>query len=156
MKKLFENIALFLVLVLSVLMVFLVVQYNLVDDGDHMETISYKKSTKNIETIKDKRTNYLQNLEGYTDVDVEVDARQESMTNTVVIKSELNKDAISSTVEDHSKSSYMENLKEYSQKSEDEKLDTMTPLDDDIGEPQKLEQEEVEDTIGMAIDALIE
>lgn len=156
MKNLFQNIAIFLVLVLSLLMVFFIVQYNLIDDGDDIETFTYKSTAKQEGTTKEKRTNYLQNLEGYSDVDVQVDAHKESMTNTVIVKSELSQDAIDSAVEDRSKSSYMENLKDYSKIEKDEKLDEIKPVDDGVGAPQILEKEEVEDTIGMAIDALLD
>jgi hypothetical protein len=148
-KNLFENIALFLVFVLSILIIFLVVQYNLVDESDDVEVVTYAKPSK------DKKANYLENLENYRDVDVEVDASKEIIENRVIVKSELNRDEIENTVDDHSKSSYMQNLNEYSKKSEDEKLDTLTSENDGVGEPEKLEEDEVEDTIGNAIDALI-
>jgi len=156
MKNLFETIATFLVLCLSLLMVFLIVQYNLVNENVDIEELPYAKVLKSKASLKDKRNSYLQNLEGYTDVDVNVDAQTESMTNTVIIKSELHNDAIKNTVDDYSKSSYMENLNKYSETSKDENLDTLKPVNNGIGEPEKLEQEEVEDTIGMAIDALLD
>jgi len=156
MKKLFDAIATGLVVLLSVLISFLVLQYNLVAEDIHIEELPSKKSAKQMELLKNKKNSYLQNLEGYTDVDVKVDAQTESMTNTVIIKSELNNDTIKNTVDDHSKSSYMENLNKYSKISKDENLDTLKPTNDGIGEPEKLEQEEVEDTIGMAIDALLD
>jgi len=156
MKNLFETIATFLVLCLSLLMVFLIVQYNLVNENVDIEELPYAKVLKSKASLKDKRNSYLQNLEGYTDVDVNVDAQTESMTNTVIIKSELLNDAIKNTVDDYSKSSYMENLNKYSETSKDENLDTLKPVNNGIGEPEKLEQEEVEDTKGMAIDALLD
>lgn len=153
MKNLLENFAVSLVGLLSLLIVYFIVQYNMIED-QVIEDIDYTVSEKKQET----KENYLESLEGYgEDVDVEVDATKESTKNTVSVRSEEKNTDLSDIVEDKSKSSYMKNLEDYSDKAEEEKLDEAKPnTEDRSGEPQKLEHEEIVDEVGMAIDAALD
>jgi len=156
MKNILESFAIFLVGILSIAIVFFIVQYNLIEDDSISDELALAIPGKKI-TTKAKTSSYLDSLEGYgDDTDVKVDATKEDTTNTVVVKSELNKDALGAVVEDKSKSSYMENLEKYVDKSEKEKLDTSKPIVDNAGEPEKLPEEEIVDEIGMAIDAALD
>ena len=153
MKNLLESFAILLVGLLSLLIVYFIVQYNMIED-QVIEDIDYTVTEKKQET----KANYLENLEDYgEDVDVEVDATKESTTNTVSVRSEEANDDLGDVVEDKSKASYMKNLENYADKAEDEKLDEAKPdAEDTSGEPQKLEHEEVVDEVGMAIDAALD
>ncbi len=153
MKNLLESFAILLVGLLSLLIVYFIVQYNMIED-QVIEDIDYTVTEKKQET----KANYLENLEDYgEDVDVEVDATKESTTNTVSVRSEEANDELGDVVEDKSKASYMKNLENYADKAEDEKLDEAKPdAEDTSGEPQKLEHEEVVDEVGMAIDAALD
>ncbi len=153
MKNLLESFAILLVGLLSLLIVYFIVQYNMIED-QVIEDIDYTVTEKKQETKAD----YLENLEDYgEDVDVEVDATKESTTNTVSVRSEEANDDLGDVVEDKSKASYMKNLENYADKAEDEKLDEAKPdAEDTSGEPQKLEHEEVVDEVGMAIDAALD
>ncbi len=205
MKNLLESFAVFLVGLLSLLIVYLIVQYNMIED-QMIEEIEYTVSKTNEENKEEKTKSYLDDLEGYgEDVDVEVDATKESTENTVIIKSEEKNndlgdvvedkskssyteslegygedvdvkvdatkdnsantvvvesedgdDALANVVADKSKSTYTENLKSYDKKAKDEKLDESEPVVDAEGEPERLDQEEVEDTFGLAIDAALD
>ncbi len=153
MKNLLESFAVLLVGLLSLLIVYLIVQYNMIED-QVIEDIDYTVTEKKQET----KANYLESLEDYgEDVDVEVDAKKESTANTVSVRSEEANDDLADVVEDKSKSSYMKNLENYAEKAADEKLDEAKPdAEDTSGEPQKLEHEEIVDEVGMAIDAALD
>lgn len=154
MKNLLESFAVLLVGLLSLLIVYLIVQYNMIEDQVIAE-IDYTVTEKQKE---EKTENYLESLEDYgEDIDVEVDETTESTKNTVSVRSEETNNDLSDVVEDKSKSSYMKNLENYADKAEDEKLDEAKPdAEDTSGEPQKLEHEEVVDEVGMAIDAALD
>jgi len=153
MKNLSETFAILFVGFLSMAVVFFIVQYNLIEDDVDMDEIVLVTPQKKVAKVN----NYLDSLEGYgDDTDVKVDATKEDATNTVVVKSESNKDTLGDVIEDKSKSSYMKNLENYADKAENEKLDEAKPVADHSGEPEKLPQEEVVDEIGMAIDAALD
>lgn len=153
MKNLLESFAILLVGLLSLLIVYLIVQYNMIED-QVIEDIDYTVTEKKLETKAD----YLESLEEYgEDIDVEVDATKESVKNTVSVRSEEKNTDLSDIVEDKSKTSYMKNLENYADKAEDEKLDEAKPdAEDTSGEPQKLEHEEIVDEVGMAIDSALD
>lgn len=153
MKNLRESIAILFVGFLSVAVVFFIVQYNLIDEDIVLdETIGVSPPNQVTKT-----SNYLDSLEGYgDDTDVKVDATKEDNTNTVVVKSESNKDMLGEVIDDKSKSSYMQNLEEYADKVDSENLDESKAVLDNLREPERLPQEEVVDEIGMAIDAALD
>jgi len=156
MKNLMERFAILFVSILSLAIVFFIVQYNRIDDDSIMDELAYELPQKKVST-QAKASNYLDNLEGYgDDTDVQVDSTKEDTTNTVVVMSELNKDDLGAVVDDKLKSSYMENLEKYADTAEKENLDKAKPVADNSGEPEKLPEEEVVDEIGMAIDAALE
>ena len=156
MKNLLESFAVLLVGLLSVSIIYWIVQYSMIADADMIEEIEYEV----VETKpKAKTTDYLQNLEGYEDVDVKVDATKESRANTVVVKSELAKDALGDAVEDKSKSSYTENLENYAEPEKEEvvvEVEEVKSAADTASDPDLPEQEEMADEIGMAIDAALD
>jgi len=151
MKNMLENVAVTVVVVLFLLIIALIVQYNMIDDGNVVDDIAQELPVaEKVESKKAKTTNYLQNLESYTDVDVKVDPTKENTANTVQVTSELAKDDIGSAVEGTNKSNYVDSLENYVDKEDEEKEEEKTE-DDKV----KLDQEEIVDEIGMAIgDAL--
>jgi hypothetical protein len=156
MKNLLESFAILLVGLLSLAIVFFIVQYNLIEDDSISDEIAFDIPVKK-ESTKAKTSSYLDSLEGYgDDKDVKVDARKETSVNTVVIKSELKNDDLGAVVDDKSKNSYMKNLENYADTAEKENLDKAKPKVDNSGEPEKLPQEEIVDEIGMAIDAALD
>ncbi len=93
MKKISENLAIMIIISLSMSILYLIIQYNLIDD-DSVYTKVVKNQT-NPEVKEEKKvtkaSNYLENLEGYTDVDVKVDAKiEDDNVNKVSIVSESN------------------------------------------------------------------
>jgi len=167
MKNLLEGFAVLLVGVLSLLIVFLIVQYNMIEE-EVVEEIVFTAPVKTEESKKAKAANYLDSLEGYGgDVDVKVDATKENLVNTVAVKSELTKDELGQAVNDKSKSSYMENLASYQVEVENEEqeesvkkaMEAVHPKTTEVKDPEdpeKLPEDEIDDEIGMAIDAALD
>ena len=159
MKNLLESFAIFLVGLLTVSIIYWIVQYSMIADEEMMEElVEYQQSQKKKAPKKANATDYLQNLEGYEDVDVKVDATKETSTNRVVVKSELTKDELGAAVEDKSKSSYMENLENYVEPAKEAvtmEAEEAKPAADTASDPE-LPDEEVTDEIGMAIDAALD
>lgn len=167
MKNLLESFAVLLVGVLSLLIVFLIVQYNLIEE-EAAEEIVFAAPVLTKEQKKEKTASYLDSLEGYgEDVDVKVDATKERLVNAVAVKSEEAEDELSKTVEDKAKSSYLENLASYQDETEKEEreesvkkaMEAVNPAAaraKDPEDPEKLPQDEIVDEIGMAIDAALD
>ena len=159
MKNIFESFAIFLVGLLSISIIYWIVQYSMISDAEMMdEIVEYQQAQKKKAPKKATAVDYLQNLEGYEDVDVEVDATKESNANTVVVTSELSKDELDDVVEDKSGSSYTENLENYVEPKKEEITVESTeakPAVDKVSDPE-LPTEEVTDEIGMAIDAALD
>jgi len=155
MKNMLENFALFLVILLSLGIGYLIFQYNSIEEESSEDIASLIKKTQT--TSKAKKNTYLDSLEGYgDDTDVEVDARQEDTINKVIVKSEIIKDELGTVVDDKTKSTYMQNLENYANEAKENKLDTLKPVKDNLDDPEKLAQDEIEDDIGMAIDAALD
>lgn len=160
MKNLLESFAVLLVGVLSLLIIFLIVQYNMVEE-EAVEEIVFAAPVQPEESKKAKTSSYLDSLEGYgEDVDVEVDATKESTANTVAVQSELSSDELGSAIADKSKSSYMENLENYvepeAKVAEPVKEEVVAEAPKDPEDLEKLAEDEIEDEIGMAIDAALD
>lgn len=159
MKNLLESFAILLVGLLTVSIIYWIVQYSMIADEEMMEElVEYQQSQKKKAPRKANTTEYLQNLEGYEDVDVKVDATKESRANTVVVKSELSRDALGDAVEDKLKSSYMENLENYAEPEKEEvvvEVEEVKPAVDTASDPE-VPDEEVTDEIGMAIEAALD
>ena len=159
MKNLLESFAILLVGVLSLLIVFLIVQYNMIEE-ESVEEVVFTAPVQTKESKKAKTSSYLDSLEGYgEDVDVKVDATKESSANTVEVRSELSSDELGSAIEDKSKSSYMENLENYAEpeaKAAEPVKEVVAEAPKDPEDPEKLPEEEIEDEIGMAIDAALD
>jgi len=161
MKNLLESFAVLLVSILSLLIIFLIVQYNMIKE-DIIDDIAYTPvKTKKKETTKD----YLSDMEKYADVDVKVDPTKDDNTNSVDVKSELTKNTIDETVEDKSKSSYMKNLNEYTEKKVETPQKVETPIvEDESGEEaakkiidgmgDKNQMKAIED-MGNALDSIV-
>ncbi len=144
MRNIFESIAITLVGLLGLLIIGLIVQYNMIED-DTLENISLPTIEK--VSKKDKTNSYLQNLEGYSDVEVEVNPTQEDETNRIIVKSEVHNDSMGKALED----SYVKNLENYNddvkQKEKPEELK-------DVSEPE-MPKSEREDKVGSALDNLL-
>lgn len=164
MKNLLESFAILLVGVLSLMIIFLIVQYNMIEEEGVEEIVFAAPVTK--ESKEAKTSSYLDSLEGYgEDVDVKVDATKESTANTVAVKSELSSDELGSAIADKSKSSYLENLASYETEAENDAQEetikkamegTKKAVVVDPSDPEKLAEDEIEDEIGMAIDAALD
>ena len=149
MKNLLESLAILLVVLLSLSIVYFIVQYNLIEDDNIVDDIVFESTQKKV-TNKVKNTNYLNTLEGYgDDVDVKVDATQENQINTVVIKSEVQNDELVDVVQDKAKSDYMENLEQYAETATKENLDSLKPQNNNVGQPQRLDNVDVVDKTAM-------
>jgi len=91
MRKILENLAILSVVLLSVAIIYLIIRYNMIEEETSTEIIVKDEPITKEVTKKEKVSNYLQNLEGYKDIDVKVDARAEDdNTNKVKIISESN------------------------------------------------------------------
>lgn len=146
MRNLFESIAVGVVLLLSIAIVVLIVQYNMIEE-DSLDNMSAGLSVKKQASSKSQASNnYLDKLEGYSDVDVEVDPTKEDKANRVVVKSESQDNSLGLAVED----TYVEKLEHYQENASEE-----TNEKSDVAEPE-MPQEEIEDEIGMAIDEALE
>lgn len=159
MKNMFENFAVTLVVILSIAIVYLIVQYNMIDDSDTIDEIAYQIPEVKEVSKKEKATAYLQNLEGYTDVDVQVDPTQEGTANRVEVRSEIADDALDAAVEDKDKDSYAKSLENYYSEESEKKREENTepePAPQKSYEPEKLEHEEIVDEIGLAISEALE
>ena len=161
MKNMLENVAITTVVVLFLLIITLIVQYNMVDDSNLVDEVAYEIPTAKKESKKAKTTNYLQNLESYTDVDVKVDPTKVNTANTVQVTSELAKDDIGSAVGAIDKSAYVGSLTNYADtkdinKKDKVKTDVQIKEEKTEDDKVKLDQEEIVDEIGMAIGAALE
>lgn len=91
MRKILENLSILLVVLLSVAIIYLIIRYNMIEEETSTEVITKDEPVVKEVTKKEKVSNYLQNLEGYKDIDVKVDARvEDDNTNKVKIISESN------------------------------------------------------------------
>jgi len=153
MKNLLESFAVSLVLILSLAIIFFIVQYNLIEDDSMMEEITFTAPQKK-KTTAEKTKSYLDSLEGYgDDTDVKVDATKESTVNKVIVKSEESGNAIGDVIEDKSKDSENNAQEETVEKA----METIPKkVVREHGEPEKLPQDEIVDEIGMAIDAALD
>ncbi len=162
MKNIVEKVAIVIVIFLTLLVIGLIVKFNMITDGDVADnSAAYEIPVEKKESKKVKTSNYLQNLETYTDVDVKVDPTKVNNTNRVHVKSELTNDTMQSAIKDTDKSGYVNNLTKYTDKPSTNKKDrkkTDQELKDEKTEDDKvkLEQEEIEDDIGNAIGAALE
>jgi len=142
MKNILESFAVLLVGILSLLIVFLIVQYNLIEEDTIDDVVPIPIQTKK----KEDTTNYLSDMEKYADVDVKVDATKEDKTNSVVVTSELKSNIIDETIDDKSKSAYLQNLEEY----KENKIET--PIKSESTDAKKAEEEDVEKKIIDGVD----
>jgi len=159
MKNIVEKIAITMIVILTLLIIGLIVKFNMINNSDLSEDLVVPVVKK--EAKKSKTSNYLQNLETYTDVDVKVDPTKVNNTNRVHVKSELTDNTMQSAIKDTDKSGYVNSLTKYTDKPSRNKKDrkkTDQELKDEKAEDDKvkLEQEEIEDDIGNAIGAALE
>jgi len=88
MRNLIESLAVLLIGIISAFIIYLIVQFNMIEDDNSIEEVAYATPVKKKETVK----SYLSDMEKYSDVDVEVDPTKDDRTNSVHVKSELAKD----------------------------------------------------------------
>ena len=148
MRNLFENIAVALVVLLS--LVGLIVQYNKIEDDSLDETAYTLPMAKKV-SKEEKSTNYLHNLEGYADEDIEVDPTQEDTTNRIVVKAEQAEGGIDKAVKDD----YIEKLENYTEgKGNEKEINNAKSISND-SEPSPPNKEEIVDEIGMALEDIV-
>lgn len=176
MKNFLESLAIFLVGILSIGIIYLIIQYNMIQDENVLNDVLTELAEPIEESSKSTTESYLENLEGYEDVEIdeEIDATKENLTNTVTVVAEEVESALDDAVEDKSKSSYMENLENYKEVDVTAEIVSETPketvpsieevesaldaaVEDTSDEPQIIdENSEIVDEVGMAIDAALE
>jgi len=164
MKNKLESFTILLIGILSVIIVFLIVQYNIIEE-ESIDEIAFVLDADKKEKQKLNTGEYLNSLEGYgDDLDVKVDVSKEDHTNEVKIKSELSKDALDDIVEDKSKIAYMENLEHYIEETDKASPKTIAikqnkkekiPKISSSNKHKQLEKEEVKNEIVEAIDAIL-
>ena len=91
MRQILEHFSLMLVGILSIILIYLIIQYNLIDDEVIIESVKIDNTNKpKKEKTKEKTSNYLKDMENYKDIDVSVDkSKNETGINTVKVKSEI-------------------------------------------------------------------
>lgn len=145
MRNLFESIAVGLVVLLTMGIIVLIVKYNMIKE-DTLDNISACLTVnKQVSSKSEASNNYLDKLEGYSDVDVEVDPTKEDTSNRGVVKSESNDNSLGEALED----TYVEKLEHYQENATEEISEK-----NDAAEPE-MPQEEIEDETGTAIDDLL-
>jgi hypothetical protein len=146
MKKLIDNFAVVMVLVLFFIVIALIVQYNTIGEGTNLEFLEIPEEKI---TQKDETKNYLNTLESYgEDVDIKVDPTKDTHKNTVKITSELSEDELEDALKTDEKKNYLNSLERYS----DEKKSTVkTQKLEDV----KPEKEQNNDTIGDELDSIL-
>jgi len=147
MKKLIDNFAMILVVLLFGVVIFLVVRYNMIGESSTSSLVVLPEE-QSVEPTKQKDT-YLKSLESYgEDVDVEVDPTKETHKNTVKVSSELTKDDLEAALKTDEKKSYLKSLESYSDEKESkvktEKLEDVKP-----------EKVKNNDTIGDELDSIL-
>lgn len=148
MRNLFENVAVLFVILLSLIIIALIVKYNMIED-DTLEEVSYTLPVAKKVSKKESTNDYLNEMEHYSDVDVKVDPTQQDSTNKVVVKSEQKEHSIEDAVKDD----YVEKLEQYTDENPKAAVEVQSPVVQD--EPEKLEKDESDDEVGMAIDAVL-
>ena len=120
MRNVFENIAVGLVFILSLTVVGLVVQYNMIDTGEQaFKDPDVTRSLQSETNQETKTASYLDSLEGYEDVDVEVAApAEEDTANIAVVSGEATDEGLEGTIGSavetvEKKESYISNLADY-------------------------------------------
>ena len=162
MKNKIEQILIAIVGLLTLLIIGMIVKLYMPADKDVADSsAAYEVPEVKKESKKAKTTNYLKNLETYTDVDVKVDPTKTNNTNKVRVTSELTTDTMQSALEETDKSNYVKSLSKYTDKPDTNKADkkkTAEELNDEKAEDDKvkLEKDEIEDDIGNAIGAALE
>jgi len=150
MRNLFENIAILLVVLLTLGIVGLIVKYNMIED-DTLDNVVYTMPVVKKVSKQEKSTNYLQNMEDYADEDVDVDPTQEDTTNRIVVKSEQEEGGIDIAVKD----TYVEKLENYADdKPKQEEIKSSDNIQNESELPTPV-KEEIVDEIGMALDDII-
>jgi len=115
MKKLIENLAVAMVMLLFIVVIALVIKYNMIEEGSD-DTYIVPEATIKPETKKEKTADYLNSLESYgDDVDIKVDPTQEAKKNVVKVTSELAEDAIGDALKTDEKANYVKTLESYSE-----------------------------------------
>ena len=146
MRKLIDNLAVIMVVVLFLVVIALVIRYNTISEGtsEQFAQIPEEKTATN----KDEASDYLKSMESYSDVDVKVDPTQESYKNTVKVTSELTNDDLENALNTDEKKSYLKSLESYSVNN---KTKTKTEKLEDV-QPEKVKNN---DTIGDELDSIL-
>jgi len=151
MNRIIENILVVVSGFLLIAILVLIVLYNTQNDNMQNDIFFEEASTENV-VKKNNKIDYLKNLEGYSDVNVDVDPKTRNSSNIIEVQEEKIKSNISYVVDDKSKSSYMENLENY---DNDSNVTINSNVSDDE-EENETEKTGIIDEIGMAIDAALD
>ena len=146
MKKLIDNLAVVMVVVLFLIVIALVIKYNTISEDTDIAFVEIPE--EKVATPKDKTSDYLKNLESYSDVDVEVDPTKETHKNTVKVTSELAEDELEDALKTDEKKSYLKSLESY---SDEKKTKVRTEKLEDV-QPEKVKNN---DTIGDELDSIL-
>ena len=98
MKNIIDNIAIFLVILFSVALVVLIVQYNLLEEKSIEQLII--NPPIDIESKKvEQKMDYLKKMEAYKEVNVQVNPKDEKAFNNIKVKSEMTQDKLNVIIE---------------------------------------------------------
>ena len=148
MKKIIENLAVTMVLLLFIVVIALVIKYNMINDSTD-DTFVVPETVVKKETKQEQTKAYLNTLESYgDDVDVKVDPTKEETKNVVKVTSELAEDELDDALKTDEKKEYVKKLENYS--DEKKSADTSEALEDVA--PEKAENG---DNIGSELDAIL-
>ena len=148
MKKLIDNLAVGMVVLLFGIVIALIIRYNMI--GEDASTALVTVPETNQPTVKkdNAKNNYLSTLESYSDVDVQVDPTKESQTNTVKVVSEETKSELEAALKADEKKDYLKKLEHYSDEKQtvtrSEKLKDVKPA-----------KTENDDTIGSELESIL-
>jgi len=146
MKKLIDNLAVIMVVLLFLVVIALVIKYNTISEGTNPAFLEIPEEQP---TQQDETKNYLDTLESYgEDKDVEVDPTKETHKNTVKVTSELAEDELEDALKTDEKKNYLKSLERYS----DEKKSTVKTEKLEDVKPEKVQNN---DTIGDELDSIL-
>jgi Na+-transporting methylmalonyl-CoA/oxaloacetate decarboxylase gamma subunit len=148
MKRIIENLAVMMLVLLFLVIIVLVVRYNMIEEASS-NMIQIPETVTVEEMKKVEKKDYLNSLESYgEDVDVKVDPTKETHKNTVKIISELTEDELEDALKTDEKKNYLKSLESY---SNTKKRHVKTENLEDV-KPEKVQNN---DTIGDELDSIL-
>ena len=98
MRNFIDNIAIALVVLFSVALVVLIVQYNLIKE-ESLELLTINPPIDVQSKKAQQKTDYLKKMEAYKEVNVKVNPKEEKAFNNIKVKSEITQDKLNAIIE---------------------------------------------------------